>query len=141
MKLEIAGTQPRISLSNSSHLFIYGRVSASLRLCALIVLFSIATLAQTATVEKVEPPNWWTGMTINPVRVLLRGSNLGKGTVWTNAPFFDSVEAAGNDKEITPNIGQPLPPEDEYARSANRPANGLPALNLDSHGFRIFRGR
>jgi hypothetical protein len=34
-------------------------------------------LAQTPTVEKVEPPNWWSGHSINPVRVLVRGRNLG----------------------------------------------------------------
>jgi glycosidase len=27
-------------------------------------------------VDRVEPPNWWTGHTINPVRVLLHGQNL-----------------------------------------------------------------
>jgi neopullulanase len=32
--------------------------------------------AQTPTVEKVEPPNWWVGHSINPVRVLVRGRNL-----------------------------------------------------------------
>lgn len=32
--------------------------------------------AQTPTVTKIEPPNWWTGSTVNPVRVLVRGTNL-----------------------------------------------------------------
>ncbi len=32
--------------------------------------------AQTPTVEKIEPPNWWANMTINVVRVLVRGTNL-----------------------------------------------------------------
>ena len=32
--------------------------------------------AQAPTVEKVEPPNWWAGHSINPVRVLIRGKNL-----------------------------------------------------------------
>src|SRR2546430_1810822 len=27
-------------------------------------------------VLKVEPPSWWTGHTINPVRLLIRGTNL-----------------------------------------------------------------
>ena len=31
---------------------------------------------QAPTVEKVEPPNWWAGHSINPVRVLIRGKNL-----------------------------------------------------------------
>ena len=31
---------------------------------------------QPPVVEKVDPPNWWTRSTVNPVRVLLRGKNL-----------------------------------------------------------------
>jgi glycosidase len=31
---------------------------------------------QAPTVEKVEPPNWWAGHSINPVRVLIRGKDL-----------------------------------------------------------------
>ncbi len=57
----------------------------------------------------------------------------------SNTRFFGSVEAAGNFEEITPNIGQPLPPDDETARPAASSAVGLPALNLDAYGFRIFR--
>ncbi len=33
-------------------------------------------LAQAPAVTKVEPPNWWAGSTVNPVRVMLRGQNL-----------------------------------------------------------------
>ena len=55
--------------------------SASLRLCGLVFLFSAAIMAQSPTVEKVDPPNWWTEMTINPVRVLLRGTGLKNATV------------------------------------------------------------
>jgi glycosidase len=39
-------------------------------------------LAQNApAVLKVEPPNWWAGHSINPVRVMIRGRNLGGGRV------------------------------------------------------------
>jgi glycosidase len=34
------------------------------------------TLAAAAEVTKVEPPSWWPGHSLNPVRVLLRGRNL-----------------------------------------------------------------
>lgn len=47
--------------------------------------------AQTPTVEKVEPPNWWANATINPVRVLVRGKNL------TGA----KVEAANGDVKVS----------------------------------------
>ncbi|HEX3559589.1 MAG TPA: alpha-amylase family glycosyl hydrolase [Pyrinomonadaceae bacterium] len=33
------------------------------------------------SVEKVEPPSWWVGHSINPVRVLIRGKNLGGARV------------------------------------------------------------
>jgi len=56
-------------------------VSSLLRLCALIVFLSIVGFAQSPTVEKIDPPNWWTGMTINPVRVLLRGTGLTNASV------------------------------------------------------------
>lgn len=45
----------------------------------------------------------------------------------TSAPFFGSVEAAGNYEEITPNV--------------EKKSNGLPTIALDSFGFRIFRKR
>lgn len=43
----------------------------------LILALTINSFAQNApTVEKIEPPSWWTNSTINPVRVLLTGKNL-----------------------------------------------------------------
>lgn len=33
------------------------------------------------SVDRVEPPNWWAGNTLNPVRVLLHGQNLAGATV------------------------------------------------------------
>ena len=43
----------------------------------------------------------------------------------SSTPFFGSVEVAGSFEEITPN--------------ATNPANALPSLSLDAHGFRIFK--
>ena len=57
----------------------------------------------------------------------------------SNAPFFGSVEGTGGFEEITPNIGNPLPPDDEKAKAAVRSSVGLPALSLDGFAFRIFR--
>ena len=57
----------------------------------------------------------------------------------SNSPFFGSVEAGGNFDEITPNIGQPLPPDDEKAKAAAKSSVALPSLSLDGFGFRIFR--
>src|SRR5215208_3754018 len=46
--------------------------------CALVVLAAGLAHAQDApvSIDKVEPPSWWAGHTVNPVRLLLRGSNL-----------------------------------------------------------------
>jgi neopullulanase len=42
----------------------------------LLLLASAAARAQAPQVVKVEPPSWWAGHTINPVRLLIRGTNL-----------------------------------------------------------------
>ncbi|NNE98187.1 MAG: hypothetical protein HKN25_04120 [Pyrinomonadaceae bacterium] len=43
----------------------------------LLILFFCAGIgAQTPSIEKVEPPNWWANHTIDPVRLLARGKNL-----------------------------------------------------------------
>ena len=45
-------------------------------LLALALGAASALPAQAPSAEKVEPPNWWAGHSINPVRVLVRGKNL-----------------------------------------------------------------
>jgi glycosidase len=57
----------------------------------------------------------------------------------TNTPFFGSIEASGSYEEITPNIGEPLPPDDARSKGSFRKLVGIPALSLDAHGFRLFR--
>jgi glycosidase len=47
----------------------------------------VAVLAATPTVTKVEPPNWWPDHTLNPIRVLIRGSEL-NGATLEAAPGF-----------------------------------------------------
>jgi neopullulanase len=45
---------------------------------ALLALAAAASVAgaQAPVIEKVEPPNWWAGHSINPVRILVRGKHL-----------------------------------------------------------------
>ena len=43
---------------------------------AAAALTSGVAAAQAPAIEKVEPPNWWAGHSINPVRILVRGRNL-----------------------------------------------------------------
>ncbi|HEX8337661.1 MAG TPA: alpha-amylase family glycosyl hydrolase, partial [Pyrinomonadaceae bacterium] len=57
--------------------------------CALVVLAAGHARAQNHVprVEKVEPPSWWAGHTVNPVRVLIRGQNLAQLYAGRNSPF------------------------------------------------------
>ncbi len=52
------------------------------------------------TVTKVEPPNWWANHSIDPVRLLVRGTNLHGARVTTSAPGITlgpvSVNARGS---------------------------------------------
>ena len=60
------------------------RISGTVRLqpCArlgallLFPFFALSLFAAPPTVTKVDPPTWWIGHTINPVRLLIRGSGL-----------------------------------------------------------------
>jgi neopullulanase len=57
-----------------------------MKLCpgALLVAWAWSVplaLAAPPTVSKVEPPSWWPGHSLNPVRLLLRGQNLGGARV------------------------------------------------------------
>jgi neopullulanase len=45
-----------------------------------LALSAVASIAH-PVVTKVEPPNWWAGHSINPVRLLIRGSGLNGATV------------------------------------------------------------
>ncbi len=57
----------------------------------------------------------------------------------TNQPFAGFVETGGNFTEITPDIGNPLPPDDDKMKDKSQINVGLPAITLDAFGFRIFR--
>lgn len=51
----------------------------------IIVAASVAA-AQVPTFEKMDPPSWWVGSTINPVRVLIKGTNLGGAKIESATP-------------------------------------------------------
>ena len=59
----------------------------------------------------------------------------------SNRPFIGTVESRGNFDEVTPQIGNPLPPDDEKTRPKETTQTRLPALSLDAFGFRIFKRR
>lgn len=51
-------------------------LAAATALFAALALAATRAPAQAPVVEKVDPPNWWAGHSINPVRILVRGRNL-----------------------------------------------------------------
>jgi glycosidase len=53
----------------------------------LLLLCGFATAAaQAPTFERSDPPSWWTQSTINPVRLLIRGTNLGGARIESSTP-------------------------------------------------------
>lgn len=68
----------------------------------LVPLFAFtvagAVHSQPPSVTKVEPPSWWAGHTINPVRLLVRGQNLAGGTVRARTPLIKISDISVNTK-------------------------------------------
>jgi neopullulanase len=63
-----------------------------------LALWGAACIIAAPKVEKVEPPNWWTPHTYNPVQILLTGSDLKGAAVTTTAKGFKiEVRAASDD--------------------------------------------
>lgn len=61
---------------------------------------------------------------------------------FSNRPFLGSIEVANGPafQDITPDVGQPLPPDAPAPeREARARVNSLPAIRLDSWGYRIFQ--
>ncbi len=58
-----------------------------LRLLLILLVLPFSLLAQ-SRIDKVEPPSWWTGSTVNSVRILLTGKNLNavKQIITTGSP-------------------------------------------------------
>lgn len=81
-------------------------------LLGFILLCFAPALAQTPTVTKVEPPLWWAGHTINPVRLLVRGTNLTGTKLRSLNPGLRVSEVSVNEKgtylfasvEISPSL-------------------------------------
>ena len=62
----------------------------------------------------------------------------------SNRPFFGSIEIGDGSEfvEITPDVGPPQPPDDpgfQGTAARTKRAVGLPAISLDSWGYRLFR--
>ena len=57
------------------------RLARALAVGLLVCGFAAWASAQAPRVEKVEPPNWWAGHTIDPVRLMVRGSGFAGASI------------------------------------------------------------
>ena len=78
------------------------------------MLCFLSAHAQTPSVTKVDPPSWWANHTINPVRLLVRGSNLGGAKVRSLNPALRVSGVSVNDRGtylfVDVDINPSLPP-------------------------------
>jgi glycosidase len=68
-----------------------GRCARTVLGALLLILFAFSVCfadpqLNSPSIVKVEPPSWWAGHTINPVRLLIRGKNLSGARVKTTRP-------------------------------------------------------
>ena len=81
------------------------RLAETKNICFLILIAfgSVITCAGQSSPEvlKVEPPSWWAGSSLNPVRLLIRGTNLiplvhtvGPGWRVVGAPWMNEQRTA-----------------------------------------------
>lgn len=63
----------------------------------LLVLFSVSATAQKVTVERIDPPGWWTNMEHNQLELLVYGTNVGSATVTSSTPNLRIVQQRAAD--------------------------------------------
>ena len=67
----------------------YNRCVPNPRLALLLLCAPAGLIAAPPVVTKVEPPNWWIGHSINPVRLLIRGRNLEGARALAGSPNLE----------------------------------------------------
>jgi neopullulanase len=65
---------------------------------ALCLLFSVSFAFAQPSVTKVDPPSWWANHTINPVRLLVRGTNLHGARVTSANPLLRISRVSVNER-------------------------------------------
>jgi glycosidase len=62
----------------------------ALHATVFLLAFALSAAAAPPEVTKVEPPSWWPGHSIDPVRLLVRGRNLAGAEVTTAGPGLET---------------------------------------------------
>ena len=62
------------------------RLSITLAAFALLAAGAASARAQQMSVSRVEPPNWWTGMKMNQIQLMITGENLSGITARSRSP-------------------------------------------------------
>jgi neopullulanase len=67
--------------------------------CSLVaLLFAVSSAFAQPSVTKVDPPSWWANHTVNPVRLLVRGTNLHGARVLSSNPALRVSRVKVNDR-------------------------------------------
>ncbi len=71
--------------------------TAAIAVIALLILAG-AAFGQSPGVSKVEPPSWWAGHSINPVRIMVRGENFAGVRVASRNPAVRAANLRVNER-------------------------------------------
>ena len=83
-------------LPHPSVAFAVKSVATAVFTFACVLCISASPQAGTPAVTKVDPPSWWAGHTISPVRLLVRGQNLSGARVHSSNPALQTADVFVN---------------------------------------------
>jgi glycosidase len=83
-------------MTRAAHLPSCDRQGAVTNLTVTLFFLLAGSLQAAPTVTKVEPPNWWTGHSINPVRVLITGTGFTGAQATGTGIQIDNVKVSAN---------------------------------------------
>ncbi len=73
---------------------------------ALLILWNTIVFPQHFKISKIEPPNWWSGMKLNKIQLMIYGNNLSGVSVNSKTPSVEILQTihSGNGKYLFVNI-------------------------------------
>jgi neopullulanase len=109
---------------------------------AITVALTAATLqAQAPTIAKVDPPNWWPGHSINPVRLLARGTHLTGATVSCGRLRCAGVRASASGTSLFVDVSVPAGTAPGRYPLTVRTAGGSTTIDFTVQAPLSVRGR